>query len=76
MKMLNPGILRQLIEKIEVRQIEGTVKNCIQRAIPHYRYVGCLQIPEWEKNGVDNYFNQYRRCRDSGSLQLFLRHEL
>ena len=47
MKTLNPVILRELIEKIEVYQIEGTGKNRTQRVVIHYRFVGCLQIPEW-----------------------------
>ena len=49
MKMLNPVILRELVEKIEVYQIEGTGKNRTQRVIIHYRFVGCLQIPEWHR---------------------------
>ena len=49
MKTLNPVILRELIEKIEVFQIEGTGKNRTQRVIIHYRFVGCLQIPEWHR---------------------------
>ena len=49
MKMLNPVILRELIEKIEVYQIEGTGKNRTQRVVIHYRFVGCLQIPEWHR---------------------------
>ena len=49
MRTLNPVILRELIEKIEVYQIEGTGKNRTQRVIIHYRFVGCLQIPEWHR---------------------------
>ncbi len=49
MKTLNPVILRELVEKIEVYQIEGTGKNRTQRVIIHYRFVGCLQIPEWHR---------------------------
>ena len=49
MKTLNPVILRELIEKIEVYQIEGTGKNRTQRVVIHYRFFGCLQIPEWYK---------------------------
>ncbi len=48
-KTLNPVILRELIEKIEVYQIEGTEKNRTQRVVIHYRFVGCLQIPEWHR---------------------------
>ena len=49
MKTLTPVILRELIEKIEVYQIEGTGKNRTQRVVIHYRFVGCLQIPEWHR---------------------------
>lgn len=49
MKTLNPVVLRELIEKIEVYQIEGTGKNRTQRVVIHYRFVGCLQIPEWHR---------------------------
>ena len=49
MKTRNPVILRELIEKIEVYQIEGTGKNRTQRVIFHYRFVGCLQISEWHR---------------------------
>ena len=30
-------------------QIEGTGKNRTQRVVIHYRFVGCLQIPEWHR---------------------------
>ena len=36
MKTLTPVILRELIEKIEVYQIEGTGKNRTQRVVIHY----------------------------------------
>ena len=45
MKTLNPVILRELIEKIEVYQIEGTGKNRTQRVVIHYRFVGCIDLP-------------------------------
>ena len=47
MKTLNPVILKELIEKIEVYHVEGSGKNKTQRIIIHYRFVGCLTIPEW-----------------------------
>ena len=47
MKTLNPIILKELIEKIEVYHVEGSGKNKTQRIIIHYRFVGCLTIPEW-----------------------------
>ena len=45
----DPVILRELVEKLEVYQIEGTGKNRTQRVVIHYRFVGCLQIPEWHR---------------------------
>lgn len=54
MKTLNPVILRELIEKIEVYQIEGTGKNRTQRVVIHYRFVGCPQIPEWYMGSIIN----------------------
>ena len=47
MKTLNPIILKELIEKIEVYHVEGSGKNKTQRIVIHYRFVGCLTIPEW-----------------------------
>ena len=47
MKTLNPVILKELIEKIEVYHVEGSGKNKTQRIVIHYRFVGCLTIPEW-----------------------------
>ena len=47
MKTLNPIILKELIEKIEVYHVEDSGKNKTQRIVIHYRFVGCLTIPEW-----------------------------
>ncbi len=47
MQTLNPVILRELIDKIEVYQVEGTGKDRTQRVVIYYRFVGCLQIPDW-----------------------------
>ena len=49
MQILTPVVLQELIDKIEVYQIEGTGKNRTQRVVIHYRFVGCLQIPEWHR---------------------------
>lgn len=40
MKILNPVILKELIEKIEVYHVEGSGKNKTQRIVIHYRFVG------------------------------------
>ena len=47
MKTLNPIILKELIERIDVYHVEGSGKNKTQRIVIHYRFVGCLTIPEW-----------------------------
>ena len=49
MKTLNPVILCELVEKLQIYQIEGAGKKRIQRGVIHYRFVGCLQIPEWHR---------------------------
>ena len=49
MQTLTPIVLQELIDKIEVFPIEGTGKNRTQRLVIHYRFVGCLQIPEWHR---------------------------
>ena len=45
MQTLTPVLLRELIEKIEVYNIEGTGKNRTQRIKIHYRFIGALEIP-------------------------------
>ena len=46
MKTLTPMILRELIEKIEVHQIQGTGKNRTQKIVIHYRFVGTIDLPD------------------------------
>ncbi|MBO4861185.1 MAG: DUF4368 domain-containing protein [Clostridia bacterium] len=46
MQTLTPILLKELIEKIEVPNIEGTGKNRTQRITIHYRFIGALEIPE------------------------------
>ncbi len=46
METLTAPILRELIEKIEVHEIEGTGRNRTQRVIMHYRFVGCIALPD------------------------------
>ncbi len=53
MKFLNPILLRELIEKIEVYHTEGSGKSKIQRIIIHYKFLGVLNIPnEFQGNNV------------------------
>ena len=44
MKELTPALLKELIDKIEVYEIEGTGKNRTQRIVIHYRFVGFIEI--------------------------------
>ena len=50
MKTINPIILKELIEKIEVYQTEGVGKNRKQRLTIHYRFIGTIDIPEAPTN--------------------------
>ena len=43
MQTLTPVLLRELIEKIKVYNIEGTGKNRTQRITIHYRFIGALE---------------------------------
>ena len=53
MKFLNPILLRELIEKIEVYHTEGSGKSKIQRIIIHYKFLGVLNIPnKFQGNNV------------------------
>ena len=46
MKTVTAEILHELIEKIEVHQIVGTGKSRVQQIVIHYRFVGCIEIPD------------------------------
>lgn len=50
MQTLTPVRLRELIEKIEVHNIEGTGKNRTQRITIHYRFIGTIEIPAAPKH--------------------------
>ena len=43
---LDPILLKELIEKIEVFPFEGKGKDRTQRIVIHYRFVGAIQLPE------------------------------
>ena len=46
METLTAPLLRELIERIEVFETEGTGKNRTQRVVIHYRFVGYIELPE------------------------------
>ena len=57
--MLTPGLLWELIERIEVHETEGVGKNRTQRVVIYYRFVGYLELPEGRIN--PNYKADLRR---------------
>ena len=53
MKYINPILLKELIEKIEVYNIEGSGKSKTQRIVIHYKFLGILDVPnEFSGNNV------------------------
>ena len=46
METLTAPLLRELIDRIEVHETEGTGKNRTQRIVIHYRFVGHIELPE------------------------------
>ena len=53
MKYINPILLKELIEKIEIYNIEGSGKSKTQRIVIHYKFLGILDVPnEFSGNNV------------------------
>ena len=53
MKYINPILLKELIEKIEIYNIEGSGKSKTQRIVLHYKFLGILDVPnEFSGNNV------------------------
>ena len=46
MQTLTPAILHELIDRIEVHHVVGVGKSRLQQIIIHYRFVGCVEIPD------------------------------
>lgn len=46
MEHLTAPLLRELIDRIEVYETEGTGKNRTQRIVIYYRFVGYIELPE------------------------------
>ena len=46
MERLTAPLLRELIERIDVYEIEGTGRNRTQRVVIHYRFIGYLELPD------------------------------
>lgn len=53
MESLTHGVLRELIERIEVYEAEGKGKERTQRVVIYYRFVGYLDVPNQE---LDSYY--------------------
>lgn len=50
METLTAPLLRELIDRIEVYEVEGSGKNRTQRIVIHYRFVGYIELPEDKLN--------------------------
>ena len=50
MEKLTAPLLLELVEKITVYETEGIGKNCTQRLVIHYRFVGYIELPECRNN--------------------------
>ena len=59
MEIITPAILRELIDRIEVYETQGTGKDKTQRIAIYYRFVGYLELPEGKIN--PNYTADLRR---------------
>lgn len=46
MDTLTAPLLRELIERIDVYEVKGTGKNRTQQLLIHYKFAGCIDIPE------------------------------
>ena len=59
MEIITPAILRELIDRIEVYESQGTGKDKTQRIAIYYRFVGYLELPEGKLD--PNYTADLRR---------------
>ena len=67
MDILTAPLLRELIDRIDVHETEGTGRNRTQRVVIHYRFVGYIVLP-------DNVFRQnYRADTRQGVSVEYLR---
>ena len=67
METLTAPLLRELIDRIDVYETEGTGRNRTQRVVIHYRFVGYIVLP-------DNAFTQnYRADTRQGVSVEYLR---
>lgn len=64
MKELTPALLKELIDRIEVYETEGTGKNRTQRIIIYYRFVGYIEI-----SGGDRKRNHTAETRKGVAVQ-------
>ena len=46
METLTAPLLRELIDRIDVYETEGTGKNRTQRVVIHYRFVSYIELPD------------------------------
>lgn len=64
MKELTPALLKELIDRIEVYETEGTGKNRTQRIMIYYRFVGYIEI-----SGGDRKRNHTAETRKGVAVQ-------
>ena len=64
MKELTPALLKELIDRIEVYETEGTGKNRTQRIVIYYRFVGYIEI-----SGGDRKRNHTAETRKGVAVQ-------
>lgn len=46
MQTMTTPLLRELIDHIDVYEAKGTGKNCTQRLIIRYKFIGVIEIPK------------------------------
>ena len=67
MDTLTAPLLRELIDRIDVYETEGTGRNRTQRVVIHYRFVGYIVLPE------DVFTRNYRADTRQGVSVEYLR---
>ena len=59
MDTLTAPLLQELIDRIEVHEMEGRGKDRVQRIVIYYRFVGYLDLPDW--NGLGDITENTRK---------------
>lgn len=59
MNTLTTPLLKELIERIDVYEVKRTGKNRTEQLEIHYKFVGCIDIPEVPSH--NNYTQETRK---------------